>query len=692
MKSKFTSSCSIGRGDSIISAADLGLVSEKIAFNGWYHDVAEIRGLYAPPYFSDDFRLKLRFDGKTVGADDYTWAPDCLVRRGRMGKWRFSGTSSPTAFGRGILMKLEVSNTSAETKKLDVQVEISGGLGKHFHWEFAKPTCAPSANHAFDGGLFSLSGDGAAVVLGSSLPLSPRMPLCAGLIDAPPLVVSPKGKVVFYTVLAVGEAAEAAVSAREWLADPAHQMDLARRHWEKRVDGLFRKIPRFSCDNREYERLYDRSVMHFLMNEWDVPEFLLRPYYSTGSINGGCLCCYLWNYGEPFRLWSMLDAKAAREHLKVFLRLDLSSCFAFHPEDGSTFGPYYPVNQEKVIFLAYAYVMQTGNTAFLREEVNGKTIIRHLIDQAVMHDDLSRDAVLVDYGNGNHHLELRRNLRYDGILPDLNLRRCVNYRLVGKMCRLAGVTPPCNMEKRAEAIRDLVHRELYSPEAGWFYAEDRNGKYLRWTMQLFKVLGWGDWTLTPASSAFLRKHLFDGSEFLGQYGIHSLSKKDPAYDEKDIDNGGPGACISFAPAIADRLYAEGFDEEGDEILKRLLWLGSSMPYWGDSHRADVREYRRDTPLQSDIQGTALAQTVIFGVFGIRVQDDFSVIVRPHLPPEVHEMTLAGVRLQGRVFDVKCRPECFEVICGGRGRSAKYGESIRVWEKGANTPSEESRHS
>ena len=237
----------IKKSGSIISANDLGLVSEKIAFNGWYHDVAEIRGLYAPPYFSDDFRLKLRFNGKTVCADDYTWEPDRLVRRGHMGKWRFSGTSSPTASGRGVLMKIEVTNTSAETKKLDVQYEISGGLGRRFHWGFGNPTRAPFASHEFDGEFFHLSNDGAAVVFGSSLPLSPGMPLCVGLVNAPQFAVPPKGKVIFYTVLSVGESAEVVVSARNLLSDPEHQLELARRHWEKRVDGLFRKIPRFSC-------------------------------------------------------------------------------------------------------------------------------------------------------------------------------------------------------------------------------------------------------------------------------------------------------------------------------------------------------------------------------------------------------------------------------------------------------------
>ena len=144
-----------------------------------------------------------------------------------------------------------------------------------------------------------------------------------------------------------------------------------------------------------------------------------------------------------------------------------------------------------------------------------------------------------------------------------------------------------------------------------------------------------------------------------------------------MDNGGPGACPSFAPAIADRLYQSGRNAEGDEILRRLLWLGRDLPYWGDSHRADVRDYRRDTPLQCDIQGCGPGQTMMFGLFGLKPTTELTVEVSPHLPPDVREMSLVGVRMQGKVFDVKCDSRGFEVICGGRVRRSKYGETIVV---------------
>ena len=671
------SACGIRRQDAVIAPEDLGLVNEKLALSGWYHDVAELRGLFAPPYFSDDFRVKMRFDGRPVAADDYVWDPSTLTRRGKSGKWRFLSRLLPAADARGAVMRMEVTNRAKTAAALNVQLEVTGGLGIHPHWEFGRPMRAPIARTAMEREQFVLSQDELQIRVGSTLKLVPKLPVCSGVLDASVLQFRPGEKKVFFLALTIGKVREARTLLDRLLRDPAAAEREARAHWRARFDGLFRRLPKFDSDHPGYNKLYYRSMMHLLMNEWHIPEFKLNPYYSTGSVNGGCVCCYLWNYGEPYRLWSLVDPAAAKAHLRTYLELDLTQCFAFHPEDGSAYGPYYPINQEKVLLLTLAYVTQTGDTAFLREKVQGRRIIDHMIAQALMLDDLSKPASLVDYGDGNHHLELRRQLRYDGIVPDLNLRRCVNYHLADQLCKMAGVVPPCDLIERANALRDLIRKELWSKKDGWFFAAEHGEKYLRYTMQMFKALGWGDWALYPDAEVAMIRHLLNEKEFLGSYGVHSLAKTDPAYDERDVDNGGPGACPSFAPAIADRLYQSGRNAEGDEILRRLLWLGRDLPYWGDSHRADVRDYRRDTPLQCDIQGCGPGQTMMFGLFGLKPTTELTVEVSPHLPPDVREMSLVGVRMQGKVFDVKCDSRGFEVICGGRVRRSKYGETIVV---------------
>ena len=151
--------------------------------------------------------------------------------------------------------------------------------------------------------------------------------------------------------------------------------------------NCFNEFPGSCPTIRRLEKFYNRSLVHFITNRWDVPEFVLQPYYSTGSIRGGCVCDYLWNYGEIWEIMPLYDPAAHPEHIKQFLKTDMTTHFAFNPIDGKAFGPWYMVNQEKIIGLIYYHVKNTGDMAFLDEVVDGKTILEHVINNAVVLDD-----------------------------------------------------------------------------------------------------------------------------------------------------------------------------------------------------------------------------------------------------------------------------------------------------------------
>ncbi|MBP5638188.1 MAG: hypothetical protein J6X55_01825 [Victivallales bacterium] len=648
---KYSSIFAINGKDCILEPEDCGIVNGHLCMVTPYNDVAHIQSLYAPPLFSDDFFLYVRFNGKRVWTTDYVWEPDMLTRRGDSGNWHVQTGLVLMAGRRAAMLHCTVSNNGEEDAELNVQYEMTGALGRQETWQFSRPIKAPFATHHWADGVFSLAVADDRIALASTLQLTPQEHLKAGLLDAAPLIVPAGHSVEFWTFLAIDECAASFESIETMRKNPQESFDASRRAWEKLCDALFAAMPDIESDSEALTKLYHRSLLHLLLNEWSVPEFKLKPFYTTGSINGCCTCCYLWNYGEPYRLWSILSPTSAKEHIRAFLSVDLANCYAL-ATDGGPIGPYYPVNQEKIILLTHTYVMQTGDKKFLDESLNGKSVLEHLLEQALLHDDLAKPAVLVDYGDGNHHLELRGKLRYDGILPDLNLRRCVNYHLVQELYDVMGIKPPVDLIQRAENLKQLIHNELYSPQDGWFFAVARDGsRYLRYTIQMFKALGWGDWALTSESEKALTAHLMNPKEFLGRYGIHSMSKLDPAYDERDVDNGGPGACVSFAPAVVDRLYQCGATADASEIMSRLLWKGGVLPYFGDSQRADVMDYWRKTPLQCDIEGAAFVQTIVFGMLGTRIGRDFAVTFNPSLLDGVNYLHVKNLRLCGKIYDV-----------------------------------------
>lgn len=638
---KLDAAFAIGKAKSIISPEDLGLVNGHVTMNGWVEDVSLVRGLYAPPYFCNDYALALTFNGRRVAATDYTWRPEQLTRVGEKDGWRIETRLVPVVGERAAILAVEVRNGNDRPRDLAVRFDSCGTVGCREHWGFGKPLGESAWN---DGTLEINSGKPSRIAVKWSLNDTNEARFKA--------VPSGESR-AFYVAFAIGAPEEATRLVRTCVADPSGTVARSVDGWRARVRKLAARLPDFDCDDPALVQLYRRSILHLLLVEWNVDTFKLRPYYATGGLNGGCICNYLWNFGGPYRLWPLVDPAALKAHVKAFLDLNLEDCFAFAPCDGSPQGPYYPINQEKILLLIDAYVRETGDVAFLKETHRGKTFVEWALLMALTHDDLTKDAVLVDYGTTNSHLELRTAEHlYNGVMPDLNLRRIRLLRMADGLCKLAGFDPQVDLIRRAGALKALCRRELWDAENGWFKARCADGRTkVRWTMQMFKAFGSG--ALDPDVEAALIGHLMNPDEFLGSHGVHSLSKRDPAYDENDIDNGGPGACPSFAPAICDRLFADGHAKEANEIFGRLKWLGAALPYWGDSQYADRADYRRDTPLQCDVEGACLAQTVVFGLFGIRIDDALKVSFDPHLPDGVNRMRLSNLRLNGKTFDISC---------------------------------------
>jgi hypothetical protein len=91
------------------------------------------------------------------------------------------------------------------------------------------------------------------------------------------------------------------------------------------------------------------------------------------------------------------------------------------------------------------------------------------------------------------------------------------------------VTPKVDFIKRAEALKALVKDRLFDAKQGWFKAIAPNGTpYFRYTMQIFKALGWNNWAVDKEEEEALLRHLMNPKEFMGRFVLHSLSKQDPA--------------------------------------------------------------------------------------------------------------------------------------------------------------------
>lgn len=656
---------------SIMAEEHLGIINGQLTAGIAYGSVATVDGLWAPPYVSSDFRLTMNLYGEAVPTAHYTWSPIEVTRGGRI---RGIGVNTATVLtsARGGILEVTLENGTAQAEEVPVAFAVTGTLDKTDTWEFSRAQSSSEAPASAEGNRLIKEQGACAIALCCGAP-DPEWD-SAGSQWKCSVAVAPGASTNIYVTFTIGEKADAAARCEALAANPEQALAEARAAYRARVEDLFTKLPKLESKNEALVRFYNRSLVHFVTNRWEVPEFKLHPYYSTGSIRGGCVCDYLWNFGEIWEILPLYDPAADREHIKQFLKTDLTKHFAFMPITGDAFGPWYPVNQEKIIGLIYYYVKNTGDTAFLEESVDGKTILEWAVFHALAGDDPAKPVALIDYGPSNSHLELRRGYPYNHVMPDLNGRRYANYKMAAQLCSFAGQPAPY-LAERAYALKKLLKERLWNPEGKWFWFENDAGtKDIRYTVQLFKLFGSG--VLDAEETAGLLGHLNE-TEFLSAQGLHSMSKTDIAYDQVDIDNGGGGICTSFTPQIAERLYKCGHAAAAEELLKRTLWWGARLPYWGDSIVANGIDYRRDTPLQCTVDGVAVAQCVLFGMFGVMAEFDGGILIDPHPPAFAPHSALKGLVVRGVTLDIALEGDAFEVTCGGAALRSKPGAPILV---------------
>lgn len=658
-------------GKQILQDEDhVGIVNGKLTAGINYRDVAGLGGLWAPPYVSSNFLLDGRVNGEKVPTAKWRWRPFQVERQGTVSNVAVAITTTLIYGQRAAVVSFTFKNSGRTAVPLELFT--LGWLDSVREWEFARPGSRSETTLQADGRRLTLRQGNLAVVVAIDA-AEWTWDVSGNLGHAIASLPAREARSV-NVVIAIGSGDEAAATAGRILADTAGAITAAKHEYARRVNEVFEKLPSLESDNAQLVRWYNRSLVHFLMNWWDVPEFVLHPYYSTGSVKGGCVGNYLWNFGEVWEILPLFDAPAARSHIQQFLKCDLLKHFLFNPVTGAAGGPWYMVNQEKIIGLTYYYVLLTGDIALLDETVDGKSIRDHMVIQAMFGDDVGKPIALIDYGPSNSHLELRRGCAYNHVMPDLNARRYANYLRAATLCDLAGKPAPF-LRERAVLLKPLLKEKLWDAQARWFRFEDSPSKReLCYTVQMFKPIGSG--VLDRECEDGLLSHL-NQQELLSAFGLHSLSKRDPAYDQLDIDNGGGGICTSFPPQIIERLYQAGQPELAADILGRLLWWGDTMPYWGDSIAANCKDYRRDTPLQCTFDGVAAAQCVIFGVFGVSVRPDGDVVMKPNRLPFAPRLTLKGIKVRGRALDVRIDERRYEVRSGGRTIWASIGKAVVV---------------
>lgn len=657
----------------ILEDRHIGICTDVASLRTPPYSVAACDCFQGCPYGDPGFHLDIIIDGqRRIRPREWTWLPNAMLRRGSADDFDVETITAVIPGMRTFVLKVTISDKSGKTSIVPLMAEYRSNPRWEELWDFSGPLFIKGSLDSYKGkdNFLASETETAAMYMSSSL-VEMKAFFHAYLWEGE-ITIPTNGSTTIYFAASMGEK-ETAFSEAKYAKDNYETLIEKSFAWlKKESDRIYNNLPRLSSSEPLLDNLYNRSLVTYMLCRWENPELCAIPYFSTGSINGACMCSYLWDYCGGLMMHPLYDTYGNKEELKAYLRNDLSKSYALNPVTGGPDGPWYQVNQEKIICMVYYHVLFTGEKEFLFEKVGNKTVLEWVRYHAYVCDDGTEGNALYDYGeDGKAHLELRRDVVYNGIIPDLNARRYMNYMRVYALTKIAGC-PDENLPKRAKELKEKL-KALWNEKEKWYDFIDADGnRDIRYTVQMFKFLNSG--VIDDKEREGLISHLNE-KEFLSKFGLHSMSKLDEAYDQDDIDNGGGGICTHFTMQICAQLYETGHDALATDILRRVYWWGTRMPYMGDSCAANMMMNREDTPLQGDISSVSAAQMIFYFIFGIRADFDGNISVSPVKNRPAENMRIDNARLCGKVFSVDIHGEFFTVIVNGKDLNAHIGETI-----------------
>lgn len=661
---------------SILAEEHLGICSDISSIMTPECSVAQLNDFQGCPYTNTGFSFDIRVDGEKIKCENWQWLPHAILRSGSTETFGMESLTAVIPGMRTVVQKIVLSNKGQKDLAVPLQVLYRGRTRREENWTFAIPKEEKGLQKdcCAQGRMLSSEAEGMAFRLTTSL--EGMQIFQRAYLWETEITIPSQDSLTMYFSAHMGEAKQCLKEAVDTQSRYEELLEQSFDWLEQETERIDHHLPRLTSDVPELNRLYDRSLVTYILCRWENPDLCVSPFFSTGSVNGGCMCSYLWDYCGGLKIHPLYDQEGNKNMLKAYLKNDLTTSYALNPVTGGPTGPWYMINQEKIIRMVYFHVLFTGDKDFLQEQAGERTVLEWMKYHAYVCDDLSKDVELYDYGqDGDNHLELMfyGNGPYNGIMPDLNARRYRNYMLVYELTKVAS-EPDERLPQRAAMLKEKL-KELWNEEAKWYDFIDADGnRDIRYTCQMFKFLN-SD-VIDEKEREGLISHLNE-REFLSKFGLHSMSKLDPQYDQDDIDNGGGGICTHFVPQICFQLYETGHDEIATELLRRIYWWGERMPYLGDSMAANMILNRENTPLQGDISSVSIAQMIFLAVCGIKADFEGNITISPVKVRPAENMKLDAVRLCGKTFCVDIHGDEFSVVTEGRSYIAKIGEAIVI---------------
>jgi hypothetical protein len=221
----------------------------------------------------------------------------------------------------------------------------------------------------------------------------------------------------------------------------------------------------------------------------------------------------------------------------------------------------------------------------------------------------------------------------------------------------------------AKLLEKSINENLWNEEAGWYdnlYPDGTKGTV--WTYHLFDLLN--STAATPYQQQRMVSHLRE-NEFLGKFGLYSIARTDSVHwDRIDADWGGGGQYAGMPGRISRNLFEIGFPVIGMDILKRVSQYINYFPHLPQNPRTD-NPYADVTSMSNEIAAGAGFEAIVFGMLGVKEQENGTIEFNPNYFSEVGNCRLTGLKFRENSYDLIINDKDYSVYKNGKLISQKF---------------------
>lgn len=437
-------------------------------------------------------------------------------------------------------------------------------------------------------------------------------------------------------------------------SDIKERMERADKKTRDMLAWAYNKLPKFKSTNKDLETYYYRCILSVLMSRYENPNYISDVFWAVGTWP----YTISWDTSYTSDLIAMLDPESLKTAILTdFEQVQLKRTYVGW--NGAHWDILYIQEPFALQIMIEAYIRHTGDYSIFDEKAAGKTVwewMQAWVDE--LQDNYTNDLGLMDVG---YNTEKIIEIRTDGYNHAVPITNTLSIDLLYTMSDWAAKRNEKKLKKTyfddAEKLKVLVDKYMWNEELGWFenyYPDGRRGAI--WTFHLFDLLGTD---YLPDHQAYkLISHLQEG-EFLGKFGVYSISRRDTVHwDLIDADWGGGGQYAGMPGRISRNLYAKGFAGKGWDVLKRHIRYVDHFPYLPQNPLVDAPiQDRSSMPLE--ISAGAGMEAIVFGTFGVKIEQN-KLTIKPFNHEDIGEATLKNINYKGRIFGIKLTRKTFAV--------------------------------